>query len=541
VAVGLSLAATLGPGLAAPPADRDRARRLGERMYREGILPSGRTLESVVMGDVPSTLTCTSCHLRGGTGSFEGGVITLPTHAAALFQVQYRNLQHPTAAEQQQLELTAIPNRPAYTDATLAIALRYGADPTGREFNPVMPRYRLSDADMAILLGYLHGLSAEPSPGVDAETLRLATVISEEVREEDRQAMLKPLEDFVAFHNRLSGSFTHWMYHSKTGRDMIQEFRRLELSPWLLKGPARTWTKQLEEHYRRQPVFALVGGLSSRDWSPIHAFCERNRIPCVLPLTEFPVISGQDWYTLYFSKGYQQEGQAAARHLHNLPEASGRVLMVTEGTRESAVLAEGFRTQWRELGRRPVREVRLTPARPGELRSLIRGSGPSSVVLWLGPWSFGELARLAAEPGAPAVVLMSSGYLRDRLWDLPEAARASTSLTYPFRLPEEEARYLRSTNVATASTTALGDPGRIASRTHSLIQVLNLGLMEMGSDLYRDNLLDRIGMLPDQKLADYERLSFGPGQRYASKGCYIVQLAPGPSPTLVKKSGWVIH
>jgi hypothetical protein len=54
-------------------------------------------------------------------------------------------------------------------------------------------------------------------------------------------------------------------------------------------------------------------------------------------------------------------------------------------------------------------------------------------------------------------------------------------------------------------------------------------------------MLDIIGMCGDMKDSPYERLSFGPGQRYASKGCYIVQLTPGPNPAVVKKSAWVIH
>ncbi len=45
----------------------------------------------------------------------------------------------------------------------------------------------------------------------------------------------------------------------------------------------------------------------------------------------------------------------------------------------------------------------------------------------------------------------------------------------------------------------------------------------------------------DQDTPLYERLSFGPGQRYASKGCFVVQLGKGPRPALVKKSAWVIH
>ena len=37
------------------------------------------------------------------------------------------------------------------------------------------------------------------------------------------------------------------------------------------------------------------------------------------------------------------------------------------------------------------------------------------------------------------------------------------------------------------------------------------------------------------------RISFGTGQRFASRGCFIVQLSHGDVPELVKKSGWIVH
>ena len=74
-----------------------------------------------------------------------------------------------------------------------------------------------------------------------------------------------------------------------------------------------------------------------------------------------------------------------------------------------------------------------------------------------------------------------------------------------------------------------------------MLKLFEVGLADMDRNVYRDNFLDRISMQQDFALPDYFRLSFGPGQRYASKGCFIMQLSAGPQPQLVRKSEWVIH
>ena len=76
---------------------------------------------------------------------------------------------------------------------------------------------------------------------------------------------------------------------------------------------------------------------------------------------------------------------------------------------------------------------------------------------------------------------------------------------------------------------------------YSLIGVLTQAFGMMRQNIYRDNFLDSISVLPDSEFSDYVRLSFGPGQHYASKGCYIVQLTHGAAAELLKKSDWVIH
>src|SRR5690242_10651181 len=72
-----------------PSRSSEERHQLGERMYREGILPSGEPMQAFAKGDLPvpgTAFTCASCHLRSGLGSVEGSVITPPTNGAMLFK-----------------------------------------------------------------------------------------------------------------------------------------------------------------------------------------------------------------------------------------------------------------------------------------------------------------------------------------------------------------------------------------------------------------------------------------------------------------------
>ena len=548
-ALVLAAVAAAAPAVAAGPSAAALA--LGERLYRDGLLPSGEPVRAVVEGDIPidgTLMTCQNCHMRSGLGSTEGTVLTLPTNGRSLGAPYYKGPRLlPAEREQVRASLRSEPLRPAYTDETLARAIRLGIDPGGRRFHGAMPRYVLNDEEMALLTAYLWRLAAEPSPGVDERTMTFAIVTSDDVPAGRIDSMLRPLEAYIA-----ARAFRAPYYQKRARSGPYKEkmdvgARVPRLLRWELRGPRETWPEQLEAHYRREPVFALLGGMVSGSWEPVHRFCEQQRLPALLPLTDMPFLAEGDWYTLYASKGRHQEGETAARFLrrHLAAGAGGPIVSVVGGAPGAAAAAEGFAGALRLLGLPEAREVRYPAGADDAVsREALVAARGGVLALWLdGAQVLPLLEQVAVAADPPRAVLAASGLLAGHLGQIPEGVRGKLYLTWPRRLPGEgEGRdaalrgWLRVNGIEAVDF-------EVAEAVYVLGWLLTDALMMLGQDTYRDHLLDVIDMGQDRThtAGPYPRLSFGQGQRFCSKGCYVVQLGPGPTPQLVPRSGWVVH
>jgi hypothetical protein len=529
----------------------EEALKLGERMYRQGILPSGEPMMALVAEDieVDSTMfSCQSCHLRSGRGSLEGTVITLPTCASWLYKpLVGREMRETTKVPEY---LSPPPFRDAYTDQLVARAIWTGKDPNGREFNWVMPRYKMSTTDMEILVHYLKNLSAAFSPGVDETTIRFATVVGRDVSLEDRDAMLEPLKAVVRDRN---SQVRHNERRAQHGpfemEEMYNPYRRYSLAVWELHGKPSTWSAQLEDYYNEAPVFALLGGIVKGDWAPIHSFCERYQLPNLFPVTDFPVVSENDWYTLYFDKGAYQEGEAAARFLRRFegPARDAPVIQVLRDSRASRDLAAGFATARMTMGLPPARDRVLPPDQMVDAAfwSRLGSEHPGAVLaLWLEQGDLAELSALATAEPRPPLVFVSEGLLGEKVLTVPGALRPFTFITHPGSLPEDVGRSRTAVELWLKAKGLPVTNYAIQARVYFLSWALAQMIHMMRDDFYRDYFLDLADMMRDETYSVasiYPRLSFGPGQRYASKGCYVVQLDNSDPPKLVKRSEWVIH
>ncbi|MDD2737003.1 MAG: amino acid ABC transporter substrate-binding protein [Desulfuromonadaceae bacterium] len=544
------------PSHAAPGAlQKAEIIRLGEQMYRQGILPSGKPMPAFIRGDVEvdsSAFSCSSCHLRAGLGSYEGGVVTPPTTGSKLYKPYRRPPSMGDTMDQSGRHIYAktVQERPAYNRTTLASAMRFGVDPVGQTFNDVMPRYPLSDSDMSILIDYLEALSSQPSPGASSTEFRFATIITDDVTPQDRQALLMPLQNFIDRKNQQLAMYSDFIkFGYIPTAEMKYAFRKASLDIWMLKGPPATWQKQLTAYSTKKPVFAVLGGISNQNWKPVHDFCESERLPCLFPITNFPVVSETGWYTYYFNKGYAQEGEATARYLNRQESLRDEkaILQIVQDSEAGKALAAGFQSVWKEIDRLPVTTVTLTAAQltdQGGMNKILSTHSYTALLLWTDARLLPNLKTMISRLSDQGIVVMSSEYLGKNMAAISENVRDRVLLTWPYRLTPYVGPKTGQFDAKVPTLTSAKDYGdrRITSRSVTmLLQATLQGLNRIYDNLYRDHLLDVMSMQMDLTVRDYERLSFGPGQRYVSKGCYIIQLGPGADPALIPRSEWVVQ
>jgi hypothetical protein len=497
----------------------------GRRLYRDGMLASGGSLTAVVAGDVPvegAQLPCVRCHARSGMGSTEGSAAVPPVSGAVLFAPAAG--QHP---------------RPPYTDDTLVRAIREGVDPAGRPLDRLMPRYRLSDADASALVAYLRTLSVETSPGVTAETIRFATVVTDGVDPDTRDAMLQVLEMFFDEKNgatrleprrALTPGF-------QTG---IRAYRKWILDRWALHGPSSTWAAQLEDYYRSEPPFALLAGLASGSWQPIHEFCERKELPCLLPNTDLPVVAPGDFHTLYFSKGVALEAEVLAERVRR----TARGAPVLQVFRRDGVGGDAAEALHRALTARPGVTIDDVPLPPGghvdeaEVARRAAETKAGALVLWL---PAEELAGLEAWTQRTVPIYLSSTMLGERLTSVPGSLRRATFVVHPFTLPSERTAGLQRLRAWLEKRGGTLRAERIQAQTYFACLAAGDALMHVRTALYRDYFLDTIDHTTGiAALAPYyPRLGFGPGQRYLAKGAYVLTLGGDGPEAIVTDASWV--
>lgn len=560
IMIGLSILLPFSVFAETPPKTAEKNADLieqGRRIYQEGIIGSGKELEGTRAGNVQvkgEQAACINCHKRSGMGSVEGDVLIAPINGNYLFRpdkVQVANMNPRSGKKFNQ-------THPAYNDGTLATAIATGMNNSGRKMLELMPNYALDKKDMAALTAYLQQLSTDWSTGVDAETIHLATIITPEVDADRRAAFLNTLRLAVTQKNggTVTASNKKGRRHMASAAEMVLGTeRKWTLHVWELQGSPDTWTAQLDEKLKAEPVFAILSGVSDSTWEPVHNFCESKQLPCWFPSVPVPVTT-QSFYSLYFSRGVLLEADVLAK---TLAEAKPkRVVQIyrnnVAATAAVKQLGDSLSKAGIAIDNRVIKEAETISAQSlGELKA------DDVVMFWLRGKDLVDLNKVS-------VPTIKASYFSSEFAGetIPEAWRNQAHLIYPYQLPDKRLSNLTNFHAWHKMKKLPIVDEHLQAEAFFAVEFLNETLTEMLDNLYRDYLVERAenmlsrseSMKSEQQVRErqmigktgavvqqhgtsiYPRLGLGVNQRFASKGAYMVHYDKDGK--LIAESDWIV-
>lgn len=566
----------------------------GRRIYMEGVLSSGDMLKGLRSGEDYSgkQAACVSCHRPSGMGSVEGDIEVPPITGHYLYRTGDLLLTTMDPRSGKRFNQAHEP----YTDASLAKAIRKGEKVDGQTMSELMPRYSLKDDDLRAVIAYLKQLSSNYSAGATKDTVHFATVMTADVDPEKRRILLNTLERTFKQKNSSTvvGSKRTGRRHMVTAAEMVLGTERnWVLHVWDLKGAPDTWRAQLDDFYKKEPVFALLSGTTGTTWQPVHEFCEQTRVPCWMPSVALPVDSGDSSYSLYFQRGVKLEADVLAQYFaDDASKAPRRIVQIYHqdalGNGASAALSNAFKNTDIKVENRP-----LTQADAAGLSGLLADlTSQDAVMLWL---DAADLSLLDSITPSKASVYLSGRLSGAEKTPLAPAWKQTANMIYPYELPDKRMVNLNYFHRWARFSQIEIEDEPLQAEAYFATEFLSETMTEMLDNIYREYLIERAesmlsrsqtaasevrdrtrqvmrwstrtprgapaqaakieasdagkeksipgtnyAAMPSKSTTIYPRMSLGVGQRFASKGAYIVRFEDANKEKLVPLSAWLI-
>ncbi|MCG7960328.1 MAG: ABC transporter substrate-binding protein [Candidatus Thiodiazotropha taylori] len=504
----------------------------GKALYKQGILPNGKLVKATIQGDISvqgDQLICETCHRKSGLGSTEGQQVVPAVAGSVLF----KPLKLPTSKPPEPPVY-----RQAYTRESLMAAIRDGVDANGYPLDPFMPRYQIDEEALDGLMAYVSTLSNTPSPGVDEETIHFATIVLSSNSPEENKALIDVMETYVEQKN------IETRYETKRAKNapwhkewMFKPYRKWQIHVWELKGDEASWPEQLSTYYTKQPVFAMVNGLVPTGWNRVSEFCEGHGIPCLFPTTQQPVISDENYYTIYLNKGASHESEAVASYIRkNRPSA--RVVQIHDESDTLSSISSNALID--ELNRAGISVDAVSLGELGEKTSNDFQIGKDdTVVLWLDRGKSEQLFN-SGQLNKAELIMLSSQYYGTDTKLIPQELTDSVLFIHSAEMPDKLNRLLiRSTGWFRAKRIYNKEEREIQANAYFALKVLGDAVKHIRGYFYRDYMIEKIEHMIDDLpyTSIFPRLSMAPEQRFASRGFYVAKTDGKGG--IVNLTGWI--
>ena len=252
----------------------------GKRIYVGGESESGTPINAIVSRGgtaiSASILPCVGCHGDDGRGRPEGGVV--PS------DITWNKLTASYGHEHAYGR-----SHPPFDERSVAAAIIAGVDPASNALDTTMPRYDISETDMADLIVYLQHIEDDLDPGLTENTIRIGSILPMQGSLQGLGLAMKQV--LVAYFNDVNASGG---IHG----------RNIELIVADYKPDAAQSGWQARDLLQQQSVFAMVSGYAAGIETQIAKLAEDLEVPMIGPHTQLPREgNGLDRHSFYLLGG----------------------------------------------------------------------------------------------------------------------------------------------------------------------------------------------------------------------------------------------
>jgi ABC-type branched-subunit amino acid transport system substrate-binding protein len=472
------------------------AEERGKYVYETGKSRSRRIITADLQRGEPPVpaeiLPCKSCHGVDGRGAEDY------TDVAPLNINWYAMVQSGPHAHSKR-------SHAAFDEASVARSIVDGLDPDGNSLDPAMPRYNISDDDMADLIAYLKVMDSQSDPGLTSTSVRLGTVLPLDGQYAGLgNAMREVIEAYFSVVNAAGG--VH-------GREL-----ELVVGPWGANDDPAIWAAR--DLVNSEQVFALISGYVPEYDAEFAALSDEKKMPLVGPYTALT------HYSFYALAGLAHQAEvlveaAAADH----GAGTTRLAIVHPQVASINELARAAEARAETLGFKSVEVSGYAYGRFDSAATVatLRASAVDVVVFLGSAEALVEFGSAAANTRWLPYV-MAPGLLAERgVFELPKSLSGRVLLAYA-SLPTDF------TAEGTAEFEKLHDEfgidyaysiAQISAYTAARIMVE--GLRRADRNLSREQLVSAMESMDGFHPGLVPPVSYGPDRRVGTLGGHIVR------------------
>jgi hypothetical protein len=347
----------------------------------------------------------------------------------------------------------------------------------------------------------------------------------------------------------------------------------------------------LEKHYAEKPVFAVLSGIGRAEWDPVSQFCETSKVPCLFPSIDFSS-EKRNHYNIFFQKGVPLEIDALLTYIRRNPIA-GKIIEIHNNEKITQLSADYLKNK---VTGSKLEQFNLNEISPEAIKDILEKTSHDDLVfLNLKAKDLGFISGLTI---GTSNVYISGRLLDDQFSAIPQDLVTKLKILYPYELPEDRQGSLDYFHKWIKINQIPLEDEPLQSEIFFASEFVSDIIADMLDNLYRDYLIERIEDMSNrmergkteqrertreglrltsrnprgtqeqvakqendialsEKVKEsgkqdqlfgrgtsiYPRLNLSIGQRYASKGIYIVTYEPSTTdlvPHLNKISDWVV-